>query len=306
MHKLQNKLLIVLACFLWGSAFAGAKIGFEYTTPIHLSGMRFMLAGVLLIPLLLILKVDWKANLKEWKYMLGFGFIQTFLQYGLFFVGLNMVPASLSAIIIGGGPLFIAIMAHYTLRDDKLTKRKILSIVLGLIGITFVSLTKGGFDNSIGGSFYLGIAILIASNLVGSSTNIIVAKNRKRVDPIFLTAFANFTGGILLYIVSLYVEDIYIKDYTAEFYIAWIWLAIIPAAGFSIWYTLLKQPDVKVSELNIWKFLTPVSGVLLSWLLLPDEYPNLQSGVGIVIISIALITLQWQPKKGTAINKQQK
>lgn len=302
MHKLQNKLLIVLACFLWGSAFAGAKIGFEYTTPIHLSGMRFMLAGILLIPLLIYQKVDWKANLKEWKYMLGFGLIQTFMQYGLFFVGLNMVPASISAIIIGGGPLFIAIMAHFTLPDDKLTPRKILAITLGLIGIVFISITKGGATN-ISTTFYLGIFILICSNLVGSSTNIIVAKNRSRVNPIMLTAFANFTGGLALYLTSIFAEDWYIKEYDSRFYIALIWLAIIPAAAFSIWYTLLKKPEIKVSELNIWKFLTPVSGVILSWILLADEHPTWDSIVGIVIISTALITLQWQPTKKREVIK---
>ncbi len=297
MQNFKNRLLILIACFLWGSAFAGAKIGFEYTTPIHLSGLRFTLAGVLLIPLLIYQKVDWRANLKEWKYMLKFGFIQTFLQYGLFFVGLNMVPASLSAIIIGGGPLFIAIMAHFTLPDDKLNKRKITAILLGITGILFVSLNKDSNVASYNSVFYLGIIILIASNLVGSSTNIIVAKNRSRVNPIFLTSFANFTGGIGLYILSIFTEDWYIKEYTPEFYIALIWLAIIPAGAFSIWYTLLKKPEIKVSELNIWKFLTPVSGVILSWILLPNEHPTWTSCIGIIVISTALITLQWPPKK---------
>lgn len=30
----------ILACLLWGSAFVGAKIGFEYASPIYLSGLR--------------------------------------------------------------------------------------------------------------------------------------------------------------------------------------------------------------------------------------------------------------------------
>ena len=294
--KIKTRLLTIFACVLWGSAFAGAKIGFQYATPLHLSGMRFTLAGLLLVPLLIHQKVDWKSNLKEWRYLLAFGFLQSFVQYGLFFVGLNKVSASVSAMIIGGGPLFVALMAHFSLPDDKLTRRKMAAITLGMIGIVFVSITKGGV-NTFDATFYGGVALLLISNMVGASTNIIVAKNRNRVDPIMLTAFANFTGGIMLYIVSLFIEDCQLKEYTFEFYAAWIWLAIIPAAGFSIWYTLLKRPEVKVSELNIWKFITPVTGVVLSWLLLPDESPDLYSCIGIVIISAALITLQWPAKK---------
>lgn len=293
---MKTKLLAIFACILWGSAFAGAKIGFEYTTPLHLSGMRFTLAGLLLIPFLIYQKVDWKANLKEWRYMLLFGFLQTFIQYGFFFMGLSRVPAAVSAIIIGGGPLFVAILAHLTIRNDKLNSRKIFAILLGMTGIVFISTAREGLSVN-GASFYYGIALLIISNIVGASTNIIVAKNRERVSPVMLTAFANFSGGILLYIVSYFTEQWYLRPYTAEFYLAWLWLAIIPAAGFSIWYSLLKKTQVKVSELNMWKFVTPVAGVLLSWMLLPGEKPDIYSITGILIITIALITLQWNPQK---------
>ncbi len=288
---MKTKILAILACLLWGSAFAGAKIGFEYTTPLHLSGMRFMLAGLLLIPFLIYQQVDWKSNLKEWRYMLLFGFLQTFIQYGFFFMGLDKVPAAISAVIIGGGPFFVAIMAHFTIRDDRMSFRKIFSIILGMAGIVFISFAKGeSIDTD--ASFYYGIVLLIISNIVGATTNIIVAKNRNRVSPIMLTSFANFSGGLILYIVSFFTEDWYIKPYETEFYIAWLWLSLIPAAGFSIWYSLLKKPEVKVSELNMWKFVVPVAGVILSWILVPGEYPDVYSVSGILIITTALLILQ--------------
>lgn len=152
---MRTKLPAILACILWGSAFAGAKIGFTYTTPLHLSGMRFTLAGILLIPFLIYQKTDWKANLKQWKYMLFFGILQTFIQYGLFFMGLDKVPAAVSAIIIGGGPLFVAVMAHFTIKNDKLGLRKVIAILLGMTGIVFISTTKGTLNAS-NNTFYLG------------------------------------------------------------------------------------------------------------------------------------------------------
>ena len=226
--------------------------------------------------------------------MLLFGVLQTFMQYGLFFLGLNLVPGAISAIIIGGGPLFVALMAHFTISDEPLTKRKSLAIGLGMTGIIFTSLSKGGVS-SVDATLYLGIGLLILSNIIGASTNIIVAKNRNRVSPTMLTAFANFTGGVILYIISFFTEEWQIKSYTTEFYIALLWLAFIPAAGFTIWFGLLKNPQIKVSDLNIWKFITPVTGVVLSWLLLPDEVPDVYSVIGVLIIAFSLITLQWQP-----------
>lgn len=293
---MRVKLLAILACLLWGSAFAGAKIGMEYTTPLHLSGMRFMLAGLLLFPILFLKKVDWRSDLKEWRYMLLFGFFQTFVQYGLFFMGLNETPATVAAIIIGSGPLFVAVLAHFSMKNEPITFRKSIAIALGVAGVVFISISNGELTANATG-FWLGITLLLISNLNGAFTNIVVAKNKGRVSPITLTSFANFTGGVLLYVVSLLVEEPVHIPYTTEFYLALLWLAFIPAAAFSIWYSLLHRPLVKVSELNIWKFVVPVSGVVLSWILLPNESPTLYSVVGIIIISAALITLQLPQKQ---------
>ncbi len=286
------KIQAVLACLLWGSAFAGAKIGFEYAEPILLSGIRFTLAGLLLVPVMIAKKVDLRGALRHWKFMLLFAFVQTFLQYGLFFMGLDKVPAATSAIIIGAGPLFVAIMAHLTLADDRMTLRKIAAIILGLAGVVFISLANGKMTSE-DPHFWGGVGLLVISNIVGSYTNIMVVKKKEcNISPVALTSFANFTGGLMLLATSFIVEKPVIEAYPPEFYAAVLWLAFIPAAAFSLWYGLLQKPGVKVSELNVWKFLVPVSGCVLAWMLLPDESPDLASVVGIVIITAALQLLQ--------------
>ena len=289
-------LLIIIACTLWASAFAGAKIGFQYCSPVMLSGLRFTLAGLLLLPVLVFGKQPFFSLFKHWRYMLVFGFIQTFLQYGTFFLGLNEVPGAVAAIIVGSGPIFITILAHFTISDDRFTVRKVVSSALGFSGILFISLTNSGLDmNST--DFYCGIALLIISNIIGASTNIIVKKQQHlNVSPIALTSFANFSGGVMLLISALIFEPITLDYPPLEFYFALVWLAIIPAAGFSIWYYLLEQDGVKVSEINIWKFIIPIFGSILSWILLKNEEPRWQEFLGIFIITVAIVVLQYHPK----------
>ncbi len=287
------RLQAVVACLLWGSALAGAKIGFRYADPILLSGMRFMLAGLLLVPVMVALKVNLRGALRHWRFMLGFAFLQTFLQYGLFFMGLSRVPAATSAIIVGAGPLFVAIMAHLTLADDRMTARKIAAIALGLTGVVFISLAGGGTVRSADGGFWGGVGLLVASNLVGSYTNIMVVRKKEYdISPIALTSFANFTGGVGLIISSLLIEHPVLDSPPVVFWVALVWLAIIPAGAFSLWYGLLQRPGVKVSELNVWKFMVPVFGCVLAWIVLPDEGPDWVSVVGMAVIVGALWMLQ--------------
>jgi drug/metabolite transporter (DMT)-like permease len=81
------------------------------------------------------------------------------------------------------------------------------------------------------------------------------------------------------------------------------WLSFMSAVTFSIWFTLLKRPGVRVSGLNIWKFLIPVFGALLSWLILPDESPVMVQIVGMVFIVLSLIVLnmKFSRKKNSEI-----
>jgi drug/metabolite transporter (DMT)-like permease len=69
------------------------------------------------------------------------------------------------------------------------------------------------------------------------------------------------------------------------------------ATAFSIWYKLLQRSGVKVSELNLWKFITPVTGAVLSWLLVPNEHPEWLTISGMVIITVSLIVYYWNTKK---------
>lgn len=258
-----------------------------------LSGVRFTLAGLLLVPMVFITKLNWREQLSQnWRFMLLFGFVQSFLQYGIFYMGLNLVPGAISAIIIGAGPLFIAVMAHITLENDKLNARKIFAVMLGLAGVVSISITGDEFATS--DKFYLGVALLVTSNLIGSYTNIMIVKNPNKISSMLLTLVSNLSGGVMLFLTSLFLEptDALHHSLPMEFYLAITWLAIIPAAGFTIWYYLLSLPGVKVSELNIIKFVIPIVGVILSWLMLPGEYPTWGTIIGIVIISSALIVLQ--------------
>ena len=91
----------IVACILWGSAFAAAKIGFEYMEPMRLSGVRFTLAGLMLLPVLFLKKISIRETFIHWKFILFFAFLQSFLQYGLFFMGLNKGD-TIGIIALGG------------------------------------------------------------------------------------------------------------------------------------------------------------------------------------------------------------
>ena len=101
----------------------------------------------------------------------------------------------------------------------------------------------------------------------------------------------------MLSVVSIPVEGIHLGPFPPKYWYALVWLSFLSAAAITIWYSLLKRPGVKVSLLNVWKFLIPVSGAALSWVLLSNEKPDLASIIGMVVIAVSLVSLNYANRR---------
>ncbi len=287
---LSTTFLAVAACLLWSTAFVGVKIGLNYTTPLQFAGIRFFLAGMYILPFCGNPKNSIRLIRKNWKQVIRLGFFQTFFLYTCFYIGISMVPASLTAIIIGASPLFSAIIAHILLQDDRLSFRKLGSISLGMAGVVVIAASRGNFSWAEGKEFW-GILILVVANLAGSIGNVVVVKYRDGLPPILLNSAQLMIGGLGLILLSIPFEGLSFGINELPYYISLGWLSVMSAIAFSIWFVLLRRPGIKVSELNIWKFLIPVFGAILSWIILPGEKPEVIAVTGMLIIALSLIVL---------------
>jgi drug/metabolite transporter (DMT)-like permease len=287
---LSTTFLAIAACLLWSSAFVGIKIGLPYTTPLHFAGIRFFLSGLIIIPFTGRFNKYLHEFRKNYLKILLLAFLTSFLQYSLFYLGLDMVPAALAAIIIGSGPLFVALIAHFFMPGDRLTVSRSLIFLLGFSGIILVSVGRNNFSTA-GGASLLGILLLIGNNTVSGIGNVIIARDGKNIPPLVLSSATMIIGGSSLFLFSLPVEGLHPGPRPLEYYASLGWLSVLSASAISIWYVLLKRPGVLVSNLNFWKFLIPVAGAALAWMILPDEKPGWVALAGMVIIAVSLILL---------------
>jgi drug/metabolite transporter (DMT)-like permease len=112
--------LAIVASLLWSSAFVGVKIGLKYHSPLQFAGIRFAISGLILLPLIHNFPRFWKEVRENFAYVCLIAFLQVILQYSLFYMGVSMLPASISAMIVGSSPLFVALVAHFFLPGDRM------------------------------------------------------------------------------------------------------------------------------------------------------------------------------------------
>lgn len=281
-EKLTISALAILACFLWSTAFVTIKIGLKYIGPLSFAGIRFIIAGLILLPFcgnIMTFIKSVKANLKT---VMLVSLFQTIILYGIFNTAMTMVSGATGAILIGSSPFVTAIVAHILIHDDKITRSKMISIILGICGIVILTLSKHSLGNK-GSSEIFGIILLLIGSVSSALGNIVVSKKKKDINAFHLTSSQIFIGGVVLLLISLPFEGLPQLVQPLPFYLSLTWLSVVSAAGFSLWFMLLHKPGVKVSELNIWKFIIPVCGAVLSWIFLPES-PTLMAILGMIFI----------------------
>jgi len=173
--------------------------------------------------------------------------------------------------------------------NDKISLKKGAIILFGIAGIILVSLGRGGVNS--GTVQLIGIVILIGNNIISGFTNVIIALDKNNVPPLVLSSGTMLFGGLLLFLFSIPVEGISFSPLPLEYYLSLAWLSLLSAVAISIWVTLLKRPNIVVSDLNLWKFMIPVAGALFAWVILPDESPDWMSVAGMLITGSSLIFL---------------
>jgi len=279
-------LAAVVACLLWSAAFVFVKSALQFLPPFSLGGVRFLLAGLLLAPLALPFFHTTKWTKAALATVALSAVFQTFLQYGLFIWGMNLARGAQSAIIVGASPLVAALLAHFLMAGDRLTSRKLALIALGMAGVVLISLGSKPWKAA-GLHELAGLALLFASTSASALGNIVIARQKAPVHPVALNALQMFLGGALLILLALPTEGARPLPTAPAFWGALVCLAVISAAGFSIWFRLLRT--VKVSDLNLWKFIIPVVGALLSWAFLPGETPDAFSLAGMGCVALAIL-----------------
>ncbi len=246
-----------------------------------------MLAGLMILPFTVKPHAFIKMVRQHWKLVAWVTLFQTFLNYAFFYKGMSLVPGALGAVIVGSQPLVTAVVASLMTRDDKMTGKKLFTIFFGIFGVVLISGGRQVFD--LGTALELvGVILILAGNIATATSNVLVSVKSNGMNPMVLSSVSLFTGGLSIFLLSLAIETPG-SNFPTEYWLILLWLSFMAAFAFSLWYRLLQRPGVKVSELNLWKFIIPVVGAVLSWLFVPGEKPDWLTITGMAIITSSLI-----------------
>lgn len=288
---------ILLTTIFMGSSFPTGKylIAVENTPPLLIGGVRFIIAGVIMLALTIInrncfsiIPKSGESKLRGLALVATIGLLQTAGTMGFLNLALAYgVSSSMSSIILFTNPLWLALLAHFFLKD-KLTFKKVSALLLGIAGVS----TCIGLDST---AFNFGSLFALLGSFCWSINTIITKKVPFDNGPWVFTGWQLLFGGVFLYLFSLPLHESY--DFLNLGLWGWIWFVwlIIPASvgSFGLWLFSLGQKGATVASSFL--FLVPVFSTIFSIIGLHEKF-SLNLLIGGVMVVSALVLVNWKYK----------
>ena len=296
----QNPIVVILGallcCALWGSATPFIKTGYELLLPekdvpstILFAGIRFTLAGILTVLIYSIARgkvlYPKRENLPRVLIIAAF---QTVIQYIFFYVGLSNTSGVKSAILSGSSAFFSVLVASLVFRQEKLTTKKIIACLLGLVGIVLINLQGLEFTMN-----FFGDAFVLFSTISLSFSSVLMKRFSKHEDPVTLSGYQFIVGGIFMIAVGLIFGGKIVFNSLIGILVL-IYLALVSAVAYAVWGMLLKFNPV--SKVTIFSFTTPIFGTLLSLIMLTESsgVEPLNLILTLILVSTGIFLLNYQ------------
>ena len=289
----------LLCCALWGSATPAIKTASALLIPVSgvpstilFAGIRFFMAGIITIAIYSIarkkLLVFKKENLPR---VLTVASFQTVIQYIFFYVGLTNTTGVKGTIASGSSAFFCVLIASLIFKQEKLTARKIIACILGLLGIIIINLQ--GLELTMN---FLGDGFVILSTVAYSFSSVFMKRFSKYEDPVVLSGYQFIFGGAFMIILGLLLGG-RVSFESIKGVIILIYLAFLSAVAYALWGMLLKHNPV--SKVTIFSFTTLIFGTILSLLLLPEHsgVDPLNLIITLLLVSGGILLLNYQNTK---------
>jgi drug/metabolite transporter (DMT)-like permease len=275
-----------LLVLIWSSTWVAIKIGLEDCPPLLGAGVRFALAGLVL---LVIAAVQRRPLGTDWLLAAVLALAPFAFAYGLVYWGEQYVPSGLAAVLFGILPLYTALLATVLLPDEPLRAPLLVGVLIGIGGLSLAfleSVELGSAEKAALGASALALAPL------GAALGSISQKRRAgRLDAVVLNGWAMLVGGLLLLPASALSEDWGDFVWSAESVGSIAYLALFGSAIAFVTLTVLLR-HISAMAMSFLAMLLPF-GALLFGAALYDESITVRAVAGALLVATGLGIAQW-------------
>jgi drug/metabolite transporter (DMT)-like permease len=193
-----------------------------------------------------------------------------------------------AAVFAAVEPVFTYIMA-VLIGQEVWKARRMLSILIALVGITLVILSRETW----GATYWVSLLLVLLTPIIWAANNIITKDLVKRHSPVVMIA-ASFQLSSMFLIATLSADYMQIIVHMGlQMWLALIYCILSTIVGFSIWYWSLRY--LPPSTVAVSMYLIPVFTVVAGTLILNEPISLMKaSGILTVLLGLYLVNVRFK------------
>jgi drug/metabolite transporter (DMT)-like permease len=281
----------VFVCLVWGTTYLGIRIALETIPPLLMGGIRFGIAGAILLAAL-------KARGER---LPGASRLPALMLLGTLLLGFGnggvvwaeqTVPSGLTAVLVAMSPFWMVGVDALTAHGEPITRRRAAGLIIGFSGILLLVWPEIHVGET-GRAFLSGV---VAAQLaccgwaLGSTYSRRRGHTAARDENVLVTAaFEMLFGGLALLVAGTLRGELALLTFNARTASALAYLIVFGAiGGFTAYAYALKH--LPIATVSLYAYVNPVIAVALGTIVLNEPFnARLGAAAAFVLVGMALV-----------------
>jgi drug/metabolite transporter (DMT)-like permease len=275
-------------CLIWGTTYLGIRVALETIPPALVGGIRYVIAGAMLVVILLARGERFPA-LTNWPGLALLGFLMICLGNGGVIWAEQWVPSGIAAVVVASSPFWMSAIETLFPDGERFTRRVLAGLVIGFTGIVALvwpDLTAGGV---MGNRFAVGLIALQVACLGWALGSAYSKRHARSENALFAAALQMLFGGLMMLALASVRGEWGDLTFTTRTLVAEIYLILVGSlAGYTAYVYALKY--LPVSTVSMYAYVNPVIAVVLGSLVLGEPLgPRVVAASAMVLAGIAVV-----------------
>lgn len=298
--RFKHWLIFILLGAIWSSSFMWIKIAVQEIGPVTLVALRVLFGLLFGVAVILIQGVRLTRNLRSWSPLLLLGLTNLAIPFFLISWGEQYIDSAVASILDATVPLFTILIAHYLLRDDKITLPKVLGLLTGFAGV-IVLMSRDLTHAST--SSLLGQAAVILASVFYAVSSVYARRVTEDTPGILRSAGPLVSASVVMWLGTFLFESPVKIPQLGITWVALLWLGIFGSGlAFVMAYYLIHE--IGPTRTTMVTYLFPLGGTILGVAFLHEQL-TFELISGAILIILSLVIANWEPGKQKIRERQE-
>jgi drug/metabolite transporter (DMT)-like permease len=275
-----------LLVIIWGTTWSVIQVGLRGIPPFGGVALRFFIAGFTLWLIARLRGIPLGRKKYEKALWCSNALFAFCISYGVVYWAEQWIPSGLAAVLFATYPLFIGVIAHFGLKNERIGMTEALGMIIGFAGVAVIFSTDVG---AIGGrQVWIASIVMLLSPFAAAISTAGVKRWGAGIHPLSLTAMPMMMTGVAMGVIALVFETDRSYEWSREAIAALLYLAIFGSAvTFTFYYWLLALLPAK--QMALVAYLIPVIAISIGIWTGETMTPRMWFGSAMVIGGVALV-----------------